>query len=180
MLDTAEDFVTDLTCITHTDESRALLPEKLSQEVLVGVGALLVPLGLVPVETRGEAALAIIVVSPQAFGRIVGYPVLVLEIVYTREGGARYLDPCLILLLSAGLVLLATQTPDQGGQSKALHHECGQDNAEGEEDDQVPLREGLPGVGKQGQGKSRRERDNTAHPGPAQDPDVPRGRVWVA
>jgi hypothetical protein len=77
------------------------------------------------------------------------------------------------------LVPLETEEPDDAGQREPLHHECRENDAERQEDDQRAIRKRRPGVGAQRDRKRRCEGDGASHarPGDERDELPRRGRI---
>ncbi|MCA1678414.1 MAG: hypothetical protein LC777_05415 [Actinobacteria bacterium] len=74
-------------------------------------------------------------------------PFLSAELAYALERGLDGLATCQKLFPIARAVVLHPEPADEPGQRKALEDERGEDHREGEEDQQVPLREGCTRTG---------------------------------
>src|ERR687894_1495945 len=74
-LDAVHDLVADTTLVAKLDQGRALRPEELPREALVGGGAFLDPV-LVAGEAGAEAAVAVVVEAAHPLGRVLAHPVL--------------------------------------------------------------------------------------------------------
>ena len=82
------------------------------------------------------------------------------------SAASRGADPSLRLLVLGDAAVVEVEGADQRAERQALQHERGEDDAEGEEDDQLAVGKARAGVGRQRQRQRGRERDRAAHPGP--------------
>src|SRR5207253_1727604 len=83
----------------------------------------------------------------QFLGSVVPHPVFAHQLFEPSQRGLGCADPGSRILLLLRVIRLEAKHADQQRQREPLQDERAEDDAEGEEDDQVALRKGRPGIG---------------------------------
>src|SRR6187551_3737016 len=173
--DAAHDEIVDPPLAPQVEYGASLGGQQLAQQALVVERtALELAVGL-RVEAAAEALAAEVEHRAHALERVVAHPILVGELLQPAERGLGRIDARLVLLLLRAPLVPEAEKLEEGGEGQALDDERGEDDAEGEEDDQVAVREGAAGIGGQRESKSCCERDRAPHPRPADDDRRPAG-----
>ena len=178
-LDAAHDVVVDVAVAPKLAHRLPLRFEELAAQPLVRDGLVLDRPVALRVEARSEPVAPEAVEPAQPLDGVGTHPVLVDQLVEASERRLRGSDPRLRLLLLGEPVVLEVEPADQRGQGQALDDEGPEDDCEGEEDDQVPVRERRIRVRRQRQRQRGGERDRAAHPRPREDESSLPGRLAV-
>jgi hypothetical protein len=87
--------------------------------------------------------------AAQALGSVLAHPVLARKLVKSRERCVRRGDARAGVLLLVEVIRFDMERANHGRQGQALDDKRPENDAEGQEDDQIPLREGTTCIGGQ-------------------------------
>ena len=153
-------------CCRRSVHGHPLGVEQLAPQALVVLRALFDRAVAVGVVARAVALLPEAVEPAHPLGGVLAHPVLQRQLVEPLERRLGGPDPRLRLLVLGDAAVVEVEHADQRAERQALQDERGEDDAEGEEDDQLAVGKARAGVRRQRQRERGGERDRAAHPGP--------------
>jgi hypothetical protein len=115
VLDAVHHLIADAALVPEPYQGGALCAQQVAGEALVGGGALLQPVIVRAVVTRGEAASAVVLEPANPLGRVLAHPILLEQLLDARECGVGHLDAAFDLLPFLSPVVFEAEGPDQDG-----------------------------------------------------------------